>query len=412
MPRLTAALPRYRKHAASRQAVVTLHGKDHYLGPYNSKSSKALYDRLIAEYCASGRVATPGPDAITIIELIAAYWRFVVGYYRKDGQPTSEQASIRIALRELKRLYGSVPADDFGPIALKAIRNIWIEKKHARGTINQNVARIVRMFRWAVAEELVAASTHQSLAAVSGLQAGRSDAKETGRILPVDADIVEQTIPHLPSIVADMIRLQLLTGMRPAEVCKVRPKDIDQSNDVWEFRPQSHKTSHHGRDRVVYIGPAAQSVLSPYLRRDATAFCFCPLEVVAQKRAERSARRVTPAKWGNAPGRKRDKPVRKGGKPRAAGDRYTPDSYRRAIYRACDLAFVAPKELSGKPLKDWRKKHRWAPNQLRHAAATTIRKRFGLEAAQVSLGHAAADVTQVYAERDADKAREVARAIG
>jgi site-specific recombinase XerC len=54
----------------------------------------------------------------------------------------------------------------------------------------------------------------------------------------------------------------------------------------------------------------------------------------------------------------------------------------------------------------------WAPNRLRHSAGTEIRKRFGLEAAQVTLGHASADVTQVYAERDAKLAAEVARKIG
>jgi site-specific recombinase XerC len=54
----------------------------------------------------------------------------------------------------------------------------------------------------------------------------------------------------------------------------------------------------------------------------------------------------------------------------------------------------------------------WHPNQLRHAAATRVRREAGLEAAQVVLGHARADVTQVYAERDLDRAREVMRAIG
>ena len=55
---------------------------------------------------------------------------------------------------------------------------------------------------------------------------------------------------------------------------------------------------------------------------------------------------------------------------------------------------------------------RWSPNRLRHSAATEIRKQFGLEAAQVSLGHSSADITQIYAERDAELVGEVARKIG
>jgi site-specific recombinase XerC len=54
----------------------------------------------------------------------------------------------------------------------------------------------------------------------------------------------------------------------------------------------------------------------------------------------------------------------------------------------------------------------WHPNQLRHTAATMIRRDYGLEAAQVILGHSKADVTQIYAERDAAKAIEVIRNIG
>ena len=63
-------------------------------------------------------------------------------------------------------------------------------------------------------------------------------------------------------------------------------------------------------------------------------------------------------------------------------------------------------------LSQWQTKHRWSPNQLRHTAATEIRRDFGLEAAQIILGHSAADVTQVYAERDLAKGIEVAKRIG
>jgi site-specific recombinase XerC len=63
-------------------------------------------------------------------------------------------------------------------------------------------------------------------------------------------------------------------------------------------------------------------------------------------------------------------------------------------------------------LAAWRTSHRWHPNRLRHTAATDIRARYGLEAAQVVLGHSRADVTQVYAERDLEKAREVMREVG
>ena len=54
----------------------------------------------------------------------------------------------------------------------------------------------------------------------------------------------------------------------------------------------------------------------------------------------------------------------------------------------------------------------WTPHRLRHSAATYIRKEFGLEGAQIMLGHARADVTQVYAEVNEAKALKIAAEIG
>ena len=95
-------VPSYRHHKPSGQAVVTLDGRDFYLGPWNSTASKAEYDRLIGEWIANGRrlpeSKRPRED-LTINELILAYWRYAEGYYQKNGMPTSELSSIRDSSR-------------------------------------------------------------------------------------------------------------------------------------------------------------------------------------------------------------------------------------------------------------------------------------------------------------------------
>jgi len=83
---------------------------------------------------------------------------------------------------------------------------------------------------------------------------------------------------------------------------------------------------------------------------------------------------------------------------------------RRAC--ACDRAFPPLENLTGDRLKQWQAANRWSPNKLRHAAATRIQKGFGLEAAQIMLVHSQENVTEIYAERDCSKAREVAAKIG
>src|SRR5690606_39062512 len=73
-----------------------------------------------------------------------------------------------------------------------------------------------------------------------------------------------------------------------------RPCDLDRSGDVWSYSPKHHKTEHHGKRRVVYIGPRAQEIVLPYLLRDAEAYCFSPAESERKRKAEQRANRQTP----------------------------------------------------------------------------------------------------------------------
>ncbi len=433
MPKLTNSVPKYRKHKASGQAIVTLAGRDHYLGPFGTAASRREYDRLIAEYLASDRRGINGEqiDSILVVEVMAAYWKFAKGYYVKNGKPTNELDAMRLVIRDCKLLYGDLPAASFGPLALKAVRQVWIDRNQARPTVNKNMRRLTRIFRWAAAEELVPGEVIYGLTAVPGLKKGRCGSPEPAPIMPVDLETVEATLHYLPPVTADMIRFQLLTGARPGEVCRMRPQDIDRSGDVWEYNDPDHKTVHHGRSRTVYIGPEAQAILRPYLLRDVSTVCFSMAESLQQRRVARHAARTTPLSCGNRPGKRSHADrIAKTGKRRNPRVQFDASSFRRAIHAACDLAFPAPGSLGQRngvsdhdrrrrldsrqleELNDWQRQHHWNPNQLRHTRGTEIRKKFGIEAAQVILGHAACDITQVYAERDRDKAIDVARQVG
>ena len=392
MPRLTSSVPKYCKHKASGQAVCTIRGKDFYLGPHKSRASLIEYDRLIGEWLAAGRcLPVEDSDGLAVSELILRYWRFARGYYVKNGQPTDTQSHIRSTLRALREVYGHTQAVDFGPLALRTVREKLMVPGRTRKYVNYQTSIIVRMFKWAVAEQLVPVTVFEALRAVPGLKKRRTTAPEGPGVKPVPEADVQVVLGHLPAIVADMVLVQRLTGCRPSEVCIIRPGDIDRSGDVWTYRPESHKTEHHGKERVIFIGPKAQRLLTPYLLRPAEAYCFDPRESETKRRGRAHANRKTPLSCGNRPGTNRKRrPMRR------AGEQYTTSSYRRAIHRACDLAGI----------------DRWGPNRLRHSAATEVRREFGLEAAQVVLGHASADITQTYAERDAELARDVIRRIG
>lgn len=324
--------------------------------------------------------------------------------------------TIRQALRFLKQLYGHALARDFSPLALKTVRAEMIRHPItrnckvkdaatgevrevvkvlrvglARKTINKQIDRIRRMFSWAVENELVPASVCYALREVAGLRKGRSAARETAKVKPVSEEVVQKTLPLLPPVVADMVRVQRLTGMRPQEVTALRPCDIDMSGPIWEYRPGRFKTEHHeDKERVVFIGPRAQAILRAYLPLSTTGYLFSPARSEEARNAKRRQERKTPMTPSH---RARARKARPRG---AARDHYDVASYRRAIRRACLTAEMAV----------------WFPNQLRHSAGTEVRKRFGLEASQAVLGHEQLGITQVYAEADREAARRVMSEIG
>ena len=161
MPRLTRSVPQYRKHKASGQAFVELSGKRIYLGPYGTKISKLEYDRLTGEWLQNGRkIETPDVSEVTIAELLVAFLTWARGYYNKNGEPTSEVRDIELSLRSLRELYARTPCSDFGPIALKAVRQRMIDAGLSRGVINQRIGRIKRMFQWGAGDEMIPASIH------------------------------------------------------------------------------------------------------------------------------------------------------------------------------------------------------------------------------------------------------------
>ena len=285
MPRLKQKLPSYRLHRSSRQAVVTLSGRDYYLGSFNAPESRAEYDRLIREWLANQRqimeksVTKNGKDqGVTINELISQYWVFASGYYVKNLKPTSELHALRFSFKPLVALYGTTTVDVFGPSSLKAVRQKMIDNGLFRTLINRLINRIRRIFKWGVENELVRSSTLEALRAVAPLKRGRCAVRESDPVKPAPESLITAIESYVSRQVWAMIQVQLLTAMRPGEVIQMRRRDIDTTGAVWLYRPESHKTEHHGIERSIYLGPQAQKFVMPFLNRADDDYLFSPLE--------------------------------------------------------------------------------------------------------------------------------------
>ena len=363
--------PSYRLHKARGCAVVTINGKNHYLGPYNSPESHEKYARLIAQWRANGKELSALVDStanrdLTVSGLILKYLEFAAGYYKDYGSKNrGEICNLTCAVRPLKKLYGCILSRDFSPEALENVRQSMIDAGLARSTINQRVTRIKRLFRWGARKGLVPPSVYHGLRAVGGLKRGRTAARETEPVKPVTEEHLHATRLHLNKHVRAMVEVQELTGMRPQDIRNLRSCDLDMTGEIWVYQPFTHKNDHLGLIRRIAIGPRAQAILKPFLKPDnQQCFVFSPREAAEAVRAERRKKRKTPRTPSES------KRVRKPNPKRQPGDQYTKDAYRWAIVRACDKAKVS----------------HWHPHQLRHNCATKVRRLYGLSEAFQDVG--------------------------
>lgn len=450
MPRL---VPAYRQRKGYDQALVTLRdaitkrARDYWLGPYNTPQSRELYHRVIADWEANGRrlidpprVESATPAEMTVLELCRDFIHALAGQIAKQ-----DFGHTKTMIRVLVQLCGSSAARDFGPNKLRQVREAMVHgdtttqpprRPWSRTYVNVQIQRITRMFKWGAAMEKLPVEVYQQLKTVESLRRGRSAARETEPVKPVADELVDAVRPHLSRQIWALIELQRLTGARPGELFRLCPADFrTDAGEVWTYSPEAHKTAHRGRTRTIYFGPKAQEALRPFLAgRPKTAPLFSPAEAEAERRKAVSRQRKTPLSCGNRPGSNRvDAPEKK------PGTVYTTASYSKAILHACDKAYPLPEglrrlriaaasstrretldewrkrvgEKKWQQISAWRKAHRWHPYQLRHSAATNIRRQFGLEAAQIALGHSSALVTEaVYAERDMTKAVAVMQKFG
>lgn len=350
------------------------HGKDHYRvwGEWGSPEAVAAYRRFAAEWSA-GAYEHPTAEAGGVsVGAIVIQWReWVRAEYRKEGRRTSEPAVCQAAALKLVELYGDLPAAEFTPQRLRAVRAAWVDAGLSRGTCNAYAFRVKRCFWWAVGQSLVPPAVYHALQAVENLKPGRTAAPDRPKVTDVSDDAVTAAAAQLPAtdrgaVIRAMVAVQRLTGMRPQHLCEMRPGDLDRSAAEWVYTPPpaANKTYHLGRSPRFYLGPRVQAVLAPLLDG-------CPAD-----------RRV----FGY----------------RLKGPRFyavTVDGYGKAIRRACRAAGISP----------------WHPHQLRHSLATDVAARTqSIERAAAAIGDTVRTAARVYVHLDPQEQarREIAAEMG
>ena len=296
------------------------------------------------------------------------------------------------SLRPLNRLFGPTPAKDFGEDQLEAVRQSMIDAGLSRRTINERTARIVRALGFGVRKKLFPAETTSRSGRSRGSRRAGRGVREGRTVRPAPEAHVEAVRPHVSRQVWAMVELQRLTGMRSGEVddhADGRHRPLGAGLGLHPGLAQDRAPRQGADDLPRPPGAGGPPALAP--GRRGRIPLPAPGGADAERRAERRAARKTPVD-ALAAGPDAEGPAEEDA--RASATARGP--IRHAIERACKRAGVP----------------HWHPHQLRHNAATWLRKEFGLDVARVILGHTSPAVTETYAEADREKAVRVMRETG
>lgn len=284
---------------------------------------------------------------LTISELAELYIAHAQVYYRRrDRSPTGEHLNIQASINLLIKHLGPSASVEHA-LTKHALRDwllVLVDRDLTRAYINATLSRVRRMIRWASDLDYVSPNVEAHIRAVRPLPPHRSPARENTPRRDVHHDQVAQILPFLPVVPRRVVQLLSLTGARVGEILALTNADLTTDEDGRCFAiPPHHKTTHHGRSRVIPFNARCMQLLEPHLRP------WCPDDFLFPS-------------------------------PKSPNKHYHKATILTAIKRACVKA--------GTPT--------WCTHQLRHTAATTVRRARGLEAAQQLLGHSSRATTERY----------------
>lgn len=242
--------PKLVHHKARDLARVRIDGHDYYLGRWGSQEAVDKYNAVVGVWMSTGKLPEdmrrPEPQVaqapLTVNGLLLRYLEHAESYYVKDGKPTDELACYKSAIAPVKHLYGTHPVGDFGPLALKAVRDAMITRGWTRGYINRSISRIKCVWSWGVSEQIIEPHQLKALETVKGLRAGKTKAKDNPAREAVPAADIEAVKAVLRSQrTIDLIDLMLRCWARPGELLGLRARDVDRSGDVWVVRLKGTK---------------------------------------------------------------------------------------------------------------------------------------------------------------------------
>jgi integrase len=299
-----------------------------------------------------------GVKTCSLTALVKDYLTARNGNWQRNPLDWREEHAMKQAFRLLVDCFPYAEINDIdGETLEKYQRFLAEERKYARSQCNRFVKLVKRVFDWASRQKppIISEARAFAIGKVPKLLPSPR-IRENKKRKPCPIKYVDSCFPLLRPVIADILRIESIQGMRPGEPCYIKPCDIDFDFDGvnWLYMPDNHKTASRGKERPFVFCRATQEILTPYLRLDEP-----------EKTVFRNAR----------------------------GGAMRPEYVSRAVNHAI-------------------KKHglpKFVPYQTRHLVATETAKKYkNLEEARALLGHSDVKMTSHYVDADVETIKRIA----
>lgn len=335
-------------HKSSGQAVVILpdaSGKRRYvyLGEFGSTEARDRYRAVLAAHMSRKPVPS-GP--VTVARLCAEFLiEARMTYQQKSGTVNRSVVNLETACAHMLGTLRDRNADSLGSDDFVALRDRLsttlirgTKKTLSRRHVNRTMGVIRHVVHWGVRIGLVHASVAEACDGTGNIPRGARGVREKDPSRPVDRASIDAVIPHLPSTLVAAIEILWWSGMRAGELCLLRGRDVVLGGDgSWSYRPPKEEYgTWKGRDRVVQFPPECVAIVASMAKADPDAFLFSPRRIMAERRAERRAQRLTKIQPSQVARAKRN-----AAKDPQFKEKLDVASMRRAVARSCDAAGVA-----------------------------------------------------------------------
>ena len=214
-------LPKIRKDR--NYDCVYIRGKKIMLGRSGSPEADTAYRQLQVQILTDPTFSSPTPQQVLVDDLCLAYLR-----YAEEHDP-GHFGSIKTAVEILVKHYAGQPVDVLDTRHFLFIQDKFVEHGVSRQYCNALMGYIRAMLKWGILRKLVSHQVYVEAKFIAPLKKGKTRAYEKPKRQDVPDEVISRTLPYLLPTLQDMVQVQRWASMRPSEVFRMKPGEIDMA---------------------------------------------------------------------------------------------------------------------------------------------------------------------------------------